>query len=70
MTLTVRRYLDSETLCLPELRPFLGKNVQIIIIEESEPKAPRPDLSALHALAGNIDLDYDAIEQLRARSIV
>jgi hypothetical protein len=28
----IRRTLDSETLSLPELRPFLGKQIDIIVL--------------------------------------
>jgi len=34
MTVRIRRKLESETLYLPELRPLLGKNVEIIVLEE------------------------------------
>lgn len=34
MTVRIRRKLDSETLYLPELRPLLGRNVEIIVVEE------------------------------------
>jgi hypothetical protein len=33
-TLRIRRKLDSETLHLPELRPLIGKTVEIVIQEE------------------------------------
>lgn len=33
----IRRRLDSETLCLPELKPLVGKNVEIIVLDESAP---------------------------------
>jgi len=33
--ITIRTKLDSETLNLPELRPFLGKTVEIRVREES-----------------------------------
>jgi len=34
----IRRKLDSETLYLPELRPLIGKTVEIIIQEETDPQ--------------------------------
>lgn len=70
MTVTVHRRLDSNTVCIPELQPLIGKDVQIIVIEETRPPMPRPDLTALHKLAGHIDLDYAAIDELRSRSMI
>jgi len=46
----------------------VGKDVRIIIVEEPANRRPR-DLSALDRLAGKIDLDYDAIDDLRRRSV-
>lgn len=61
----IRRRLDSETIHLPELRPMIGKEVEIIVLEQQPAPAAKQDLSALHQIAGKIDLDYDAIEHLR-----
>ena len=62
----IRKRVDSETLHLPELREMMGKDVEIIVFEDkSAPKDQPQDLSALEAIAGNIDLDFDAIQQLR-----
>jgi len=33
----IRRRLDSDTLHLPELKPLIGKNVEIIVQEEQAP---------------------------------
>jgi hypothetical protein len=38
-TIHVRRRIDSETLHLPELRPLLGKTVDITIVEETTQRA-------------------------------
>lgn len=69
MTVSVRKHLESNTLHLPELDAMLGKDVRIIVVEEV-PLACRPDLSRLESLAGKIDLDYQAIDDLRARSLI
>lgn len=61
----IRKRVDSETMHLPELRAMIGKEVEIIVLEEQPAPAVKQDLSALHQIAGNIDLDYDAIEHLR-----
>jgi hypothetical protein len=34
----IRRQLDSDTLHLPELKPLIGKNVEIIVLEEQVPE--------------------------------
>jgi hypothetical protein len=69
MTVSVRTHLRSDTIHLPEAAPLVGKDVRIIVVEEPTPLAPR-DLSALDRLAGRIDLDYKAIEDLRQRSVL
>jgi hypothetical protein len=70
MTISIRRHLDSETLVLPELQPMIGRDVRIIVIEESAPGAKKTELGALDRLAGTIDLDFQAIEDLRAQSLI
>lgn len=69
MTISIHTHLHSETVHLPEAAELVGKNVRIIVIEEPEKQLPR-NLSALDKLAGRIDLDFDAVQQLRARSAV
>ena len=66
---SIHTHLHSETIHLPEAASLVGKDVRIIVVEEPLARAPR-DLSALDRLAGKIDLDYDAIEDLRWRSAV
>jgi hypothetical protein len=68
MTISVHTHLHSETIHLPEAAGLVGKDVRIIVVEEPANHPPR-DLSALDRLAGKIDLDYDAIEELRRRSV-
>jgi hypothetical protein len=68
MTVSVHRHLRSETLHLPEIAGMVGKDVRIIVVEEPTPRAPR-DLSALDRLAGKIDLDLEAIDDLRRWSV-
>lgn len=66
---SIHKHLNSETIHLPEAASLVGKDVRIIVVEEPAPREPR-DLSALDRLAGKIDLDYEAIEDLRRRSAV
>lgn len=63
--------LDSETLYLPELKPMIGKTVEIIIREKAEPSSS-PHSSSLHALseiAGKDLIDPKAYQEIRAASI-
>lgn len=69
MTVSVHTHLRSATIHLPEAAPLVGKDVRIIVVEEPKDR-PRKDFGALQSLAGKIDLDYDAITDLRKRSIV
>jgi hypothetical protein len=63
--------LDSETLYLPELKPMVGKTVEIIIREEAEPSSGPPSysLSALLEIAGKDLIDPMAYQEIRAASI-
>ena len=65
--LRIRRQLDSEILNLPELRPLLGQNVEIIVLtEESLPaiQLGTGDWTAFDRLAREIsDYDFDAQEE-------
>lgn len=60
----IRRKLDSETLSLPELRPFVGQTVEIIVLSEEFVPGIRPgsgDWEAFDRLAREItDYDFDA----------
>jgi hypothetical protein len=70
MSVSIHTHLDSRTVHLPvEAASMVGKDVRIIVVEEPAPRPPR-DLSALDKLAGKIDLDWEAVEDLRRRSIV
>ena len=59
----IRRKLESETLHLPELRPLIGKNVEIIVQEEETP-AILPGTgdwqAALQAARELEDYDFEA----------
>jgi hypothetical protein len=70
MTVSVLKHLDSDTVHLPEAQGLIGKDVRIILIEEPVAKVGVTDLSALDQIAGKVDLDYQAIEDLRRISIV
>ncbi len=66
----VRTHLDSETLRLPELKHFVGRDVEILVIVQSPVAAShsggKKDLSALAALAGQDLIDPEAYKEIRA----
>ena len=70
----VHRCVDSDTLQLPELREFIGKEVEILVLEEppsqGPPSAGRQDYSALTQIAGQDLIDPDAYQELRAASMI
>jgi hypothetical protein len=57
--------LKSDTLKLPELRPLIGKRVEIIIRDLSQQTAPTNSWDALQSLAGQDLVDPQAYQQLR-----
>ena len=66
----IRKKIDSETLILPELRPLIGRTVEILIEEPSLPPGFSPGTGdrdqALAASQTLEDYDYDAYHDLKA----
>ncbi len=69
MTVRIRKHLDSETLHLPELRPLIGKTVEIVVNEDSTAPVEPGDYSALRDLLNRDVIDPDAYKRLRAGSM-
>ena len=46
-TVRLRRKLESETLHLPELRPLIGKTVDITVVERAAKSSPPVDAQGL-----------------------
>lgn len=67
MTVSIRTHLHSSTIELPEAESLVGKDVRITVVEEPANTPPR-DLTALDRIAGKIDLNFDAVQDLRRRS--
>jgi len=44
-TIWMERHIDSETLSLPELKPLIGKNVEILVIEKAPAKNAEKNLN-------------------------
>jgi hypothetical protein len=61
----IRKTIDSETLHLPELKPLLGRTVEIIVLEEENRSVIRPgtgDWDAAERAVGELeDYDYEAL---------
>ncbi|MEA1884752.1 MAG: hypothetical protein U9N62_09580 [Thermotogota bacterium] len=58
-----RIMIDSDTIRIPELQKFIGKTMEIILLEDSEEKN-----KAFLDLAGKISLDDEAVNDLRENS--
>jgi hypothetical protein len=65
----IKKHLDSETLHLPEIKGMVGKEVEIIILEE-QPVAQRGDLSLLEQAAKDNLIDPEALKELRDASMI
>ena len=65
MTIHVTREILSEHLDLPELRPFIGKQVEITI-QEAEPARDDSRWEALAAIAGADLIDPEVVAKYRA----
>jgi hypothetical protein len=52
----IRTILESETLTLPELRTWVGKSVEVIVLEDT---LARHDVAADRPLRGSILRDED-----------
>ena len=70
----VHRRVDSETLRLPELKGLIGKEVEILVLEEppslARPAAGERDYSALARIAGQDLIDPETYKDLRAASMI
>jgi hypothetical protein len=53
----IRKQLTSQTLELPEVAPFVGKAVEILVIEEGENLDQVPNSAVRFALDDGFDLD-------------
>lgn len=65
----IHNHLNSETIHLPDGAALMGKDVRIIVVQEPAAGVLR-DLSAPDRLAGKIDMDYEASEELSRWSVV
>jgi len=72
----VRMRVETDTVRIPELAPMIGKDVEIIVIEEKAAPERHPDVQAFMDASKGIpeDLDFDAMEKavndLRENSMI
>ncbi len=67
----IRTMVRSETLHLPEIKPLVGKAVEIIVLEEPQAtETSGKDWQPLFDLAGKDLIDPEAYKQLRAASLI
>jgi hypothetical protein len=69
----IHTQLESEILHLPELKPMIGKKVEIIILEDQLTEPVNKELSpwdGLFELSGKDAVDPEAYKQLRAASMI
>jgi len=64
----IRLYLkvDSDTLHIPELRRFIGKRVELILIEE--PSEEIKKMEKFFSAVGKVSIDEKAVHRLREES--
>jgi hypothetical protein len=70
----VKAHIDSETLRLPELKPLIGKDVEIIVLEESRKrtKAAKKDTKPKKGwftrnFGAGRDMDFEGFEEAREK---
>lgn len=61
----IRRTLDSEVLHIPELKPLIGKTVEIVIREEQPKHATEAEWDAFFAQDEGDLIDPEIYKQLR-----
>lgn len=62
----VHRHIDSETLHLPELKAFLGQDVDILVTTKgAKPSATEKDWEDFFANEGPLPIDADLCRQYR-----
>ena len=59
----IRTRVESDTVCIPELRSMIGKDVEITVIEEAPIR--QGDLREFFEAAKNPPVDLDAVMESR-----
>ena len=66
----ILKQTDSETLHLPELRPLIGKTVEIFVVDQCAEEGASHPYASWFALSGTDAVEPDAYRQLRAASTI
>ena len=68
----IQKKIDSETLHIPELKRFIGKFVEIILLEapSSESAQMKGDIKEFISAVNQIDIDENAVQRLREKSLI
>ncbi len=61
----IQRRIDSETLHLPEVKPLIGKTVEIVITEQPQAEEPADRWQALRELVGADLIDPEVYKRQR-----
>ncbi len=59
----VHKGLESTTIQLPELRPWIGRDVEITVRDDSP--AAKSSLDDFFAACGTVQIDQAAVDRLR-----
>ncbi len=63
--------VKSDTLKIPELKKFMGKRIEIILLDDSKNEVPATDkFKKLKDIIGKIHFDENALSELRQKSIL
>lgn len=63
--------VESDTIKIPELKKFMGKRIEIILIDDSQnERTCKGKFDKLKALQGKIDFDETALGELRDNSML
>ena len=60
-------YIESEIITVPELKKFIGKHMELILIVEEE-EENKKGMDTFFNLAGKVEFDEDKIRKLRENS--
>jgi len=68
---SIHKYItvNSDTLYIPELKQFFGKRVELSIKQENLQKSEKYKMKHFFDAIGKIEIDENAVHQLRERSI-
>lgn len=66
----ILKQIDSETLHLPELKPLIGKTVEILVVDQRADGGTSHPYAAWFALSGTDAVEPQAYQQLSAASMI